>query len=362
MDITPFRVITLQRRLPEKAKVFDQKNQWMVDRRRFFDAVDGKTDVLPDSKLNTKGRRGVFLSHMLIYREIMSSMHEYCFIMEDDAVISERFGALLPTILKKMKNEGVEILLIRWDSLDWYLPEVPELKMSENPGGRWSFTQIQKFGGLDAYIVSKKGATMLFNNLNYQGNHPIDIQMGDLSRNNQVPVFALTGLILAENEKVGISQTAEKQEGKTDTKNMSPWVYVFLAFLALFAIFLVLRIVSWIKQKKAEGQTWKIKQLEKTMRDAGRDPSAFNLRTKLQLIRFQEILERDGNILLNPNLKVAEFFQNYGIDPTMSQDRRRLVFNKSPSPYEINEALTWKSLRERAFRRAGEKKARRREK
>jgi GR25 family glycosyltransferase involved in LPS biosynthesis len=203
----PVSVITLKR-LPEKQAAFDQSNPWLQKKRKFFYAVDGSQDSIPLTQLK-RGEMGCFLSHLKLYEHLLKSNDEFLLILEDDAIVSKRLESVITKITKQMVDLDMNMVLLRWT----YPNFGKNTKQNPDEDGTIDFGRVYSFFGLDAYIITKKGATSLLKNLNFHLNVPIDVQITNLSAQGTFPVYGIVGARLSRLGMSGPSTTSEKLEG-----------------------------------------------------------------------------------------------------------------------------------------------------
>lgn len=162
----PIYCINLDKR-PQRYRSFARQPGVQQLKIQRFSAVDGSKISLnsPDisnqtkynilhktrrahSQIDTLGAIGCSLSHYSIWKEFLRSDHDYCFVLEDDALVP--VGLANQIKLATMAGHNFDVWALSYKLYNKTLNEV-------GPG--WKSPVY--FWGTSAYIISRKGATEL---------------------------------------------------------------------------------------------------------------------------------------------------------------------------------------------------------
>lgn len=162
----PIYCINLDKR-PERYRAFARQPGVQSLTIKRFSAVDGSKISLnsPDisnqtkynilhktrrshSQIDTLGAIGCSLSHYSIWKEFLRSDHEYCFVLEDDALVP--VGLANQIKLVTMAPHSFDVWALSYKLYNKTLNEV---------SATWKSPVY--FWGTSAYIISRKGATEL---------------------------------------------------------------------------------------------------------------------------------------------------------------------------------------------------------
>jgi glycosyl transferase family 25 len=131
----------------------------------------------------TKGEVGCFMSHLILWKKMIDEDIENAIIFEDDCVFNESF---LPTMNKVLTEDikKIDDFLIIWiggKMVDNYSNHM-NIKITENI----SIKREPHPYGTFSYILSKKGATILFKYVfnRFRGNLPVDHFIDESFMNN----------------------------------------------------------------------------------------------------------------------------------------------------------------------------------
>lgn len=137
-----------------------------VEKKR-FSAVDGKEPNNIDSKINVTKKSitdleyGCLLSHLEVIREFSKSDYEIALILEDDLTLD--FKKYWDKDLQEVINNAPK----NWEAimLSYISNELPNEEYTFNENKYWSTL---------AYVINKKGANKLINNMYYDNKYVID--------------------------------------------------------------------------------------------------------------------------------------------------------------------------------------------
>lgn len=114
MDI---HIINLARRLDRKTRLIEELKRHEITDYNFIDAIDGKTIdiekmISEGHDLLKSGEYGCYLSHLNIYKSILSSSEELHLILEDDIYFSDNFKSRLRKKLHKIEHIDWDIFYV----------------------------------------------------------------------------------------------------------------------------------------------------------------------------------------------------------------------------------------------------------
>lgn len=163
----PIYCINLDKR-PERYRAFARQEGVQSLKFRRFSAVDGSKLSLnsPDisnqtkynilhktrrahSQIDTLGAIGCSLSHYSIWKEFLRGEHDYCFVLEDDALVP--VGLADKIKLATMSPHNFDVWALSYKLYNKTLNNT-EIQGWKSPVYFW---------GTSAYIISRKGATEL---------------------------------------------------------------------------------------------------------------------------------------------------------------------------------------------------------
>ena len=168
----PTFVVNLDRR-PDRWKTFSaQPLVKQFSQLKRFSAVDGnKLDVLNDKRIspgtrqnimrkyrrsdyeiNTPGAIGATFSHSSIWREFLQTNAEYVVIFEDDTMVRKKDLDLITKLIPRLPQEWDMWLL---GHHTWNIKSTPLTSNVE------SWHKVQQFTGAHAYILNRRGAELL---------------------------------------------------------------------------------------------------------------------------------------------------------------------------------------------------------
>ena len=208
-------VINLKRREDRLEKF---KNTCPLDDINVFYGFDGKNDIHEyTKKLEIRnGEKGCFISHLLIYEEIIKNNENYVLIFEDDALFTENFIEKYNNVINDMKNTEIDILYIggrftkNFELLDGYFNKFTNNIYKHNIYiGRWFNNYHDRT--THAYIISNKCAKLLvetFHNVNII-NIPIDNWLLKIITENKIQIYNSNPL-LCYSPLIGDSDIREK--------------------------------------------------------------------------------------------------------------------------------------------------------
>ena len=162
---------------------------------------DGKYDERFGSK--GRGELGCDLSHMYIYQEMLSLLtkdHDYCLILEDDAIIEKQFNDDIVDILdqaRTIKSDYVHLACNDRFKSEQYKPENKLTPLLYKMIPQWHTT---------CQLVSKRGAKILLDQL------PMSVPI-DLYINNNIEQLYATSALIRSVKNGG----AESVDDTTDT-------------------------------------------------------------------------------------------------------------------------------------------------
>ena len=132
-----------------------------------FSAIDGKNSKTIDDFINVEKKSisdleyGCLLSHLEVIREISNNDYDIVLIMEDDNTLD--FKKYWKTDLKTVIDNAPK----DWEAimLSYISNEIPPNEYTYNENKYWSTL---------AYVINKKGAKKLIDNMYYNGKYTID--------------------------------------------------------------------------------------------------------------------------------------------------------------------------------------------
>lgn len=135
----------------------------------FVDAVDGKELRRSDPRLklfagnnfnNRVGVIGCALSHIELYNKLISDdKHDYYVIFEDDIIMIPNFNDMLQKVFDRI-TKHMDIVYFGYNSND----------LAEHPIYSFNIKKLKKIAwGTYGYIISKKAAKYIINNINKNG-------------------------------------------------------------------------------------------------------------------------------------------------------------------------------------------------
>ena len=148
-----------------------------------------------------KGAIGCALSHMNTWKMFLETDDEYAIIFEDDVVLEDNFNEKLKLALQDVPkdydilylgctgcDEEQEFNTVKFMATLWMSPKTfnPPRKITDNisiPSAAFA---------THAYIVSRKGATKLLDQLDGKLHHHIDICIQNLVLDNQIESYSVT--------------------------------------------------------------------------------------------------------------------------------------------------------------------------
>ena len=192
----PTYVVSMKEREDRWKRFMDQPAISMLKRLKRSNAVNGKKlDPVNDSRISVRSRLNIFrnyrrshheiatmgavgcsLSHMEIWKKFLKSGAKYCFIMEDDAIITEQS---LNTI-----NELIPKLPASWGMwlLGSYKPNFVYESMTTKPWNR-----VYNFTASHAYLLTRPAARIFLDSATPIESH-VDHYMSNISilKNNLI--------------------------------------------------------------------------------------------------------------------------------------------------------------------------------
>ena len=152
----------------------------------------------------TRGAVGCYLSHLEIYKQLSKSKKRYGLIIEDDACLNpDIYSSGIRNILDNIPNDWDIILLGKID-LD-----------VENKG---AYLEMKKFWGTHGYLINQSGVSKMLSLANIPINDQIDAEMGRLSREGKLHIYAPLNQYIASNTNFN----SEIQMGITEKKDIDP--------------------------------------------------------------------------------------------------------------------------------------------
>jgi len=150
----------------------------------------------------TNGELGCFMSHLILWKKMIDKDIENAIIFEDDCLFHESF---LPT-MNKVLTEDIKnihdfpIIWIGGKMVDNYSNHMNE-KITENISIKFEPHPYCTY----SYILSKKGATILFKYVfnKFRGNLPVDYFMDDFLRNNNHKQYIVSPFLCFSQENDG---------------------------------------------------------------------------------------------------------------------------------------------------------------
>jgi len=211
-------VINLKRREDRLEKF--KKNCPINDFNLFY-GYDGKNDSHPyTEKLDIKnGEKGCFISHILIYEEIIKNNDKYVTIFEDDAQFTDNFIEKYNNIINDLNKIDIDILYIGgrftkdFKLLDKYFTQNTNNIYEHNYGNCWNNQNHDRT--THAYIISNKCAKLLIDVFNSSEiiNIPIDNWLLKTIIDNKIKIYNSQPL-LCYSPLIGDSDIREKIKKK----------------------------------------------------------------------------------------------------------------------------------------------------
>lgn len=134
----------------------------------------------------TLGAVGCYASHLEVMRRFLLTNNKYCMIFEDDCVLKRNSAAHISRVFDKLKTNEPDFDMLLLGSLvpppsDVYAH--PSVQSDE-------YVRIQRFYGMHAYIVSRKGAERILKT-GMPITQQIDSQVSDLSAADSIKVYLM---------------------------------------------------------------------------------------------------------------------------------------------------------------------------
>jgi GR25 family glycosyltransferase involved in LPS biosynthesis len=155
------------------------------------------------SKLFDHAQIAICLSHFYAYRQI-SEKHEHALILEDDAILSDDFIQRLNKYIDELPNDYDALFL--GDGCNMHIPshlQIPEKHIYK----------IQNSRCTDSYLVSKNGATKLWNyicTLKYKINKPVDHWINQAFKDTDSNVYWAEPTIVTQGTQSGLFTPSHK--------------------------------------------------------------------------------------------------------------------------------------------------------
>lgn len=150
----------------------------------------------------------LFLKHIYSYREIINKYNEVL-IFEDDIILSDNFVNKLNNYISQLPN-NFDMLFIG----DGCNLHIQSNKIQPNINVYEKCLYKTDWGGngctrcCDSYIVSKKCAIKIINNLKYQINLPIDHWLNIIALENNFNVYWAEPTIVTQGSENGIYKSS----------------------------------------------------------------------------------------------------------------------------------------------------------
>lgn len=137
-----------------------------------FSAIDGKNPNNIDKLINVEKKSisdleyGCLLSHLEVIKEFLNSNYDICLIMEDDNTLD--FKKYWKQDLKNVIDNAP----LDWEAimLSYISNGIPPYEYTYNKNEYWSTL---------SYVINKKGASNLIDNMYYNGKYKIDAKINN---------------------------------------------------------------------------------------------------------------------------------------------------------------------------------------
>jgi len=189
----PIKLVNLERRVDRKEKMMACFKKYGLKNYEIFKAVDGK-QLQPTIELkqlfngndfgNRRGVIGCALSHLKLWRELIADAdNDYYVIFEDDAELTEDFGARLKKLTPVFAEKELMFLGYHMFRSKRQQPHIKEMydTLLLSPETEVKVAALNKelyIGGTFAYSVNKTGAQKLVSYIETNGiKHGIDYLM-----------------------------------------------------------------------------------------------------------------------------------------------------------------------------------------
>lgn len=196
-------VINLKRR-SDRLKRFIKNCPLPTNEITIINAFDGKfymnesneeIEMYNKINLSLPGERGVFISHLRIYKEIVANNYDYALIFEDDAIFTDNFKEKYENIIINMPIDTDLLYIGGRFTKDFrmnlmYSKTINPYIVEHNNKIVCGTEQDRT---LHSYIISNKGANLIldiFNNMNKFIGPPIDHWIIDVFNNNKIKIYS----------------------------------------------------------------------------------------------------------------------------------------------------------------------------
>lgn len=157
-------IVSLENEVSKRANIQEQCERYKLDF-EFIDAVDGKmlskeilkmTDADFSESYLTPGEIGCALSHLYIYKKMISESLESVLVLEDDAILSDNCAPKIGLISDKLSKTKPEICLLND-------PESIYPLLKKKITSDLNLYKLARGCGGHAYIINKHAARILLN-------------------------------------------------------------------------------------------------------------------------------------------------------------------------------------------------------
>lgn len=196
-----------------------------------FDAIDGKLlsekEIQENSSwacrtfLCNKSIIGCAMSHMGIWKQLLNDIStDYYLIFEDDAVFDESFINLFPEVEKKINEYDIDFLSFYCSGF-FGCNIKPEFEINGIKFGKPSFPL-----SLPSYVISKKCAKKLLDNLEKSIQTAIDFEISQFALSGDINIYLSEKNIVTRNDDFQSTIKSTKNEMKPITYNIIKYLNI----------------------------------------------------------------------------------------------------------------------------------------
>ena len=137
----------------------------------------------------TSGELGCFMSHLLIWKKIIDENIDKIFVFEDDCIFNENFDSILENVINNEIPDNFNILYLGGRICKNHRFE-QDIQISTNI----SIKQYKEPFGTFSYLISKKGAELLYNYAmdEFKGNLGVDYFIDEFLKKNNHKIHVIS--------------------------------------------------------------------------------------------------------------------------------------------------------------------------
>ncbi len=204
-------VIHYKKLQDSKIHILEQFSKHNIKSYKFVEDIDrdnldsANIDMFSDNY--DKAQIAIALSHFSAYKSIMEK-YDYAIIFEDDVILYDYFSALLHEYLSQLP-EDYDILFIG-DCCNFHIPQemlVPNTNIYEKSHEKTDWGGDGASRCTDSYIISNKGATLLYTylrKLKHKINVPVDWFLNIAIRELDLRVYWAEPTIVTQGSQRGL--------------------------------------------------------------------------------------------------------------------------------------------------------------